>query len=117
MINKLNASLERGFEMSNIGKLHFFLGVHFKRDKRSRSITMHQRSYIENVLKCFSMADCKPIGTPLDVKTSLVKVLYEEHEEHLYEMKDFLYQEAVGSLMYTMVATRLDLTFAVNVLS
>ena len=32
-------------------------------------------------------------------------------------MKDKLYQEAVGSLMYAMVAIRLDLAFAVSVIS
>lgn len=32
-------------------------------------------------------------------------------------MKEILYQETVGSLMYAVVATRLDLAFAVNVVS
>jgi hypothetical protein len=117
MINKLKASLERKFEMSDLGELHFFLGVHFERDRRSRTITMHQRSYIESVLERFGMADCKLIGTLLDSKTSLAKLSDEEHEEHLHKMKDVSYQEAVGSLMYAMVATRPDLAFAVSVVS
>ena len=117
MINELKASLEREFEMSDLGELHFFLGVHFERDRRSRTITMHQRSYIETILERFGMADCKPIATPLDAKTPLPKLSDEEHEEHLHEMKDVPYQEAVGSLMYAMVATRPDLAFAVSVVS
>ena len=63
------------------------------------------------------MGNCKPIKIPLDAKTSLVKLSEEKHEEHLYEMKEILYQQTMGSLMYAMVATRLDLTFAISMIS
>ena len=43
------------------------------------------------------MADYKSIGTQLDTKTSLAKLSEEEYEDHLHEMKDIPYQEAVGS--------------------
>ena len=117
MIIELKVSLERKFEMSDLGELHFFLGVHFREGWRSRTITIHQRSYIESILERFGMVDCKPIATPLNAKTSLPKLSDEEHEEHLHEMKDVSYQEAVGSLMYAMVVTRPDLAFAVSVVS
>ena len=45
------------------------------------------------------MGDCKPIGTPLDVKTSLRKLLDEEHEDHLHKMKEIMYQETLGLLI------------------
>ena len=88
MINELKACLECQFKMSDLGELHFFLGVLFERNRRSRTITMHQRSYIESVLERFGMADCKPIATPLNAKTSLPKLSDEEHEEHLHEIKN-----------------------------
>ena len=59
------------------------------------------------------MGDCKPIGSSLDEKTSLLKLVKKEHKEHLHKMKEILYQETVESLMYIMVATRLVLAFAV----
>lgn len=91
MINKLQSNLDYEFEMSDLGSLHFVFGVHFERDKGSYTITMHQRSYIEGILERFGMEDCKPIGTPLDVKTSLVKLSEEEYEEELHKMKEILY--------------------------
>jgi ATP-binding cassette subfamily B (MDR/TAP) protein 1 len=65
-------------------------------------------------LEQFGMADCKPIATPLDVKTLLVKLSDEEYKEHLHKIKGISYQEALGLLMYAMVATKSDLAFAVN---
>ena len=117
MINELKSSLECEFEMSDLGELHFFLCVHFKRNRRSCTITMHQRNYIESILEQFGMPNCKHIVTPLDAKTLLPKLLGEQHDEHLHEMKDVLYQEAVGTSMCIMVATRLDLTFAISMVS
>ena len=37
MINELKASLERKFEMSDLGELNFFLGDHFERNRRPRT--------------------------------------------------------------------------------
>ena len=45
----LKSSYKFKFEMSDLGKLHFFLGVHFRRDGRIRTISMHQRSYNKNI--------------------------------------------------------------------
>ena len=117
MMKGLKFKLEEEYDMSDLGELHFFLGVHIERDRAARTITMHQRSYIEEVLKQFGMEDCKPISTPLDVKAQLVKLTDEEHEEHMQEMQGVPYQKAVGSLMYAMVATRADIAFAVSVVS
>jgi hypothetical protein len=85
VINELKFSLKKEFEMSDLGELYFFLGVHFKRDRRYRTITIHQRSYIETILERCGITDCKPIATSLDTKTSLVKLSEEEYEEHLYK--------------------------------
>ena len=106
--------LEEEYDMSDLSELHFFLGVHIERDRAAHTITMHQRSYIEEVLKRFGMEDCKPISTSLDVKAQLVKLT---DEEHMQEMQGVPYKEAVGSLMYAMVATRADIAFAVSVVS
>ena len=50
-INELKSSLEREFKMRDLSELHFFIGVHFERDRRTRTITMHQRNYIKTILE------------------------------------------------------------------
>ncbi len=66
----LKSMLEDEFEMSDLGELHYCLGVEFERDCANRAITMSQRKYIEEVFKRFNMVECKPIGTPLDVNSN-----------------------------------------------
>lgn len=116
-MQELKHRLQEEFDIKDLGEAHFFIGVHIERDRAARTITLHQRNYIEEVLERFGMADCKPIGTPLDSKTQLVKLKEEEASQHLHEMDGVPYKEAVGSLMYAMVATRADLAFAVSMVS
>jgi hypothetical protein len=113
----LKSRLEDEFEMSDLGELQYCLGVEFERDLANRTITMSQRKYIEEVLKRFNMEECKPIGTPLDVNSKLLKLTEEEFQGIQEEMQGIPYKAAVGSLMYAMVGTRPDLAFPVSMVS
>jgi hypothetical protein len=113
----LKSRLEDEFEMSDLGGLHYCLGVEFERDHANRTITMSQSKYIEEVLKRFNMEECKPIGTPLDVNSKLLKLTKEEFQGVQEEMQGIPYKTAVGSLMYAMVGTRPDLAFLVSMVS
>ena len=117
VLKEVKSRLEEEYNMSDLGELHFFFGVQIERNRAAHTITLHQGHYIEEVLVRFGMEDCKPIGTPLDPKAALVKLTDEEYEQHKHEMQGIPYKEAVGSLMYAMVATRADLAFAVSVVS
>jgi hypothetical protein len=76
----LKSRLEDEFEMSDLGGLHYCLGVEFERDRANRTITMSKSKYMEEVLKRFNMEECKPIGTPLDVNSKLLKLTEEEFQ-------------------------------------
>ena len=70
-----------------------------------------------DVLKRFGMEDCKAVGTPLDVNCKLVKLTQEENVQEEESIREVPYKQAVGSLMYTMIATRPDLAFPISVVS
>ena len=114
---EVKAMLKREYDMSDLGELHYCLGVEFTRQRAARTITMSQSKYVEEVLKRFNMEGCKSIGTPLDVKQKMSKLTDEEFEAVKEEMQDVPYKAAVGSLMYAMVATRADLAFPMSVVS
>jgi hypothetical protein len=72
--------------------------VEFERDRANHTVTMSQRKYVEEVLKCFNMEECKPIGTPLDVNSKLLKLTEEEFQGIQKEMQGIPYKAAMGSL-------------------
>ena len=55
--------------MSDEGKLNFFLGV--KVDYNDKGMLLTQSAYAKEILQRAGMQDCKPISTPVDVKSKL----------------------------------------------
>ena len=54
------------FEMTDLGEIHYLLGMSIKRDRESRTLTISQPNYLNKVLKKFGMENCKPVSTPLE---------------------------------------------------
>ena len=87
------------------------------RDRAARTITISQGKYVVDVLKPFGMEDCKAVGTPLDMNSKLVKLSEEEYALESQSMTEIPYKQAVGSLMYAMIATRPDLAYPISCVS
>ena len=84
------------------------------RDRTVRTISMNQCKYVVNVLKKFGMEDCNLVGIPLDVNFKFVKLTEEENTLEAQSMIELPYKQAVGSLMYDMIATRSDFAYAIS---
>ena len=76
----LKSELKKKFEMSDLGELHYYLVVEFESNKEAQIITIYQMNYIEKVFKHFNMEKCKPLETPFDANSKLLKLLDEEFE-------------------------------------
>lgn len=103
--------LEEHFEIS-IEEANCFIGLQIERDTINNTLKIHQRPYLEKILKRYNMEDCKAVSTPMDVNTRLVKSTEESKDE-----KDYPYKEAVGSLIYLMIGSRPDIAYSVGRLS
>ena len=76
-----------------------------------------QSEYIKKVLKRFNMQDAKAVSTPLASHFRLTKGMCAKAQEEVDKMSNILYSLAIGSLMYEMVCTCLDIAHAVGVVS
>jgi len=97
------------FDVKDLGKLHYFLGMKIVQDEKTGKVWIGQPAYTESVLQKFGMENSKPVRTPVDTGTKLVKAT---DDEECVDQK--LYQSAVGSLLYLSVGTRPDITYAVS---
>ena len=73
---------------------------------------MGQPGYTEKLLSKMGMSDCKPVKTPVDASSHLVRATEEEEA-----VDQQLYQSVVGSLMYMATCTRPDIAYAVGLLA
>lgn len=94
--------------MKDLGKLKSFLGINI--DRREGEICLNQRAYLEKMLSRFSMDQSNPTTTPMETTP------IPESDKQLLE-DDKPYRELVGCIMYVMLTTRPDLSFAINFFS
>lgn len=82
-----------------------FVGLHITRDRVDQKLYLSLPSYIGSILSTFGMMDCNPSTTPTDSNCRLFASSSPSNEI-------FPYSEAVGSLLYLMLYTRPDISFA-----
>ena len=87
------------------------------RDRKNITLTKSQADYVEKVLQCFSMDNAKSISKPLPGHLKLTKEMCPTTKEEEDKMSKVPHASVVGSLMYAMVCTRLDIAHAVGVVS
>ena len=116
-VKEVKRTLSRQYKMTDLGAVQRFLGLRIRRDRNTRVIDIDQEDYIQSVLERFNMADCKPVGTPMDPGVRLTKDMCPTTDAEREEMASVPYINAVGALMYLATATRPDIANAVSILA
>lgn len=110
-VSKFKEKINLQFEMEDLGKCKWILGMRVNQDRTARNIHLHQDCYINNMLSEFGMTDCKVASTPLPQGASKIPISPSPPSE------GFNYQQAVGLLNYLVQCTQPDLAFCWSYLS
>ncbi|KAG8472574.1 hypothetical protein CXB51_034372 [Gossypium anomalum] len=116
-IRKVKAQLSEEFEMKDLGPAKKILGMEILRDRKTSKLYLSQKGYIEKLLCRFNMRSAKPVSTPLVAHFRLSSALSLQSDDEIEYMSHVPYSSAVGSLMYAMVCSRPDLSYAVSAVS
>ena len=66
-------TVEKHFQVHDLGDTSFLLGVHIQRERSKRTLTLSQHQYIVDLLQHYGMSDCVAVSTPLDPNCKLSK--------------------------------------------
>uniref|UniRef100_A0A2N9FSS1 Retrovirus-related Pol polyprotein from transposon TNT 1-94 n=1 Tax=Fagus sylvatica TaxID=28930 RepID=A0A2N9FSS1_FAGSY len=116
-INNLKKQLSKQFAMKDLGPAKQILGMRIIRDRANGTLKLSQTEYVKKILSRFSMDEAKSVSTPLGSHFRLTKDQSPKTEQEQAYMSKVPYASAIGSLMYAMVCTRLDIAHAVGVVS
>jgi hypothetical protein len=101
--------------MKDLGEASFVLGIEVHRDRRKGVLGLSQKSYLEKVLKKFSMHACNHTPAPI-VKSDKCGSFQSPRDQYeIDQMKLVTYASAVGRLIYAQVCTHPDLTFVTGI--
>jgi len=117
IIQDLKTQLSSKFDMKDLGVANYILAMEIKIDRAKRKLWLNQRKYVETILQRFNMQDSKPVKVPIPVGVKLSVEQCPKTQEEEEDMSLVPYESAVGSLMYAMAYTRLDIAHEVGVLS
>jgi hypothetical protein len=114
---KYKEKLDSIFPLTDLGNIHFLLGIQVVYDQHRHTISLSQSSFIDTIITCFSLTDAKPYNTPMVPSATYSKRDSPSSPTDLARMRKVPYREAIGSLMYVAVTTCPDISFAVSTLS
>jgi hypothetical protein len=116
-IDEAHNHLKKEFEMKDLGKTKFCLGLQI--EHLQTGILVHQSAYIKKVLEKFNIDKVYPQRTPMIIR-ALEKdknpFKPKQEGEEVLEAK-YPYLSANGALMYLANNTRPDIAFTVNYLA
>ncbi|KAK2372692.1 putative mitochondrial protein [Trifolium repens] len=107
-IAKFKKVLMNEFEMTDLGKMSYFLGMEFLYSEKG--IILHQIKYELELLKRFKLENCKIAITPSDTNQKL------DSDSDGEDVDATTFKQLVGSLRY-LCNTRPDICFAVGMVS
>ena len=105
--DRLVSALSDDFAITDLGRLHYFLGLEVSHSDAGLTLTQHK--YSLDLLRRAGMLQCKPASTPMtasDRLSALDGTLLPSDEATTY-------RSIVGGLQYLTI-THLDISYAVN---
>lgn len=100
--------LRKRFELT-INEAHYYVGIEISRDRKHRTISLSMKNYINKLKETYKLEHTK--GESIPINPNFIKT------EDMQECTDEPYRQVIGSVMYAMVCTRPDISFAVNALA
>ncbi|KAJ9539061.1 hypothetical protein OSB04_031794 [Centaurea solstitialis] len=108
IVEDFKNSMKHNIEMSDLGLLHYFLGI--EATQGTHYISISQKKYARDLLHRFNMEDCITADTPMEPSLKLSKGVDGR------EVDSTFYRSLVGCLMY-LTGTRPDIMFSVSLVS
>ncbi|KAI3714956.1 hypothetical protein L6452_21919 [Arctium lappa] len=106
MCKEFEELMHKGFKMSSMGELTFFLGLQVK--QKEDGIFISQSKYVQDILTKFGFSEAKLASTPMETHKQITADLEGEDVDAHH------YRSMIGSLMY-LTTSRPDIMFVVCV--
>jgi hypothetical protein len=108
-INRDKEALWQHYKMTDLGEMGWILSICVTCNWEKCMISLSQTKFINNTLEHYGMQNAHPISSPTLANECLLKLSSPAIDAKVY-------QRALGSLIYSMLVTQLDLIYTVTVL-
>ena len=114
-VDKIKKRILKEWKGQDLGPVECFIGFEITRDRRNRTLTITQSTFIRKLLNRTNMTNANSTSLPIPAGTVLKSV---DEVEFLLEGDEItLYRQIVGSVLYLSNNTRPDTSYAVGQLA
>lgn len=106
LIEKIIDKFNKRFTLTILGTPKLFIGTDIEYDKEKGSLYIHQRSYINKVLKRFRMDEAKPSSLPMTPNQKLQPATEKD--------SSIPFRQLIGCLIFLANVARPDIMYAVH---
>jgi hypothetical protein len=117
MMEVIKSSLIKSFSLTDLGEVAYILSIKIYIDRSKRLIGLSQDAYIDKILNWFNMQDSKKCFLSMSHAISLSKKQCPSKPDEQERMRAIPYASAIGSIMYAMLCTRPDVSYALSATS
>jgi len=110
LLGQIKYQMKKRFRMDDFGSISFYLSMNIECNREHYTINIHQHSSIPTIMTKFSLDVSRPVAMTMAMKIHKWKCDEEA-------CNPTIYQSIIQSLLYAMTATRLDVPYAIRVLS
>ena len=103
--------------MKDLVEATYILGIKIYIDRSKRLLSLLQSTYIEKMIKMFSMDQSKRVFIPMMHGITLSKSLCPWTQDERTHMSLIPYVLAIGLIMYFMIYTKQDVSYALGITS
>jgi hypothetical protein len=117
LIYKLKEKICTYVEVTDLGELHWLLGIEVTHNRDNRILSLSQTAYLDSIICRFNFEELKPVSNPMEPSTKHHSSQSPSTGAKYAAMKHITYHEAVGSLMYAFLGTHPNISYAVTTVS
>jgi hypothetical protein len=116
-LTEIKNFLDQKFGIKCLGEAKHFTSYEITRDRKAKTITLHQSKYAQELLDFTNMTDCIPLDAPPLSINDLSKEQCPTTPSEKTEMSLIPYSEVVGGLLFLSSKTKLEISHSVNKLA
>jgi hypothetical protein len=112
-IADLKTGLVKHIEVTDLGTLHWMLGIEVQHDREAGTVHLSQCAYIDVILRRYHLDELKPLSIPMDTQVCFSSEQAPASMAEHTVMCNVPYHEAVGALNWAALSTHPDITFGI----
>ena len=88
LIAEFKSAISNHVDITDLGDIHWLLGIEILRDRPARRLHLSQRSYIDSIIRRYGLQDLKPVSLPMDPNIRLTSVQSPTTTAQFAQMRD-----------------------------